>query len=124
MRPRVVLELMTPHTEETLLAASQIEVVLANEANKPLVKPILRLMEVPEEVRLIAHQAGASVSAPASSVIIAIDPAGGIEAGNGKILADILPILYGTPSNVVLTLYGLRRQESGLAANLLSYRVE
>lgn len=124
MRPRVMLELMAPHPEEALLAMGRIEVVLTNEANKALVKPILRLMEVPDDVRLLAHPAGGSTSASAQSVIITIDPAGGIEAGNGKILADILPILYGTPMNVVLTLYRLRREESKLAADLLSYRVE
>ncbi|HXF05986.1 MAG TPA: hypothetical protein VNM72_11300 [Blastocatellia bacterium] len=124
MRPRVMLELMTPHPEEALLTMGRIEVVLSNEANKPRVKPILRLMDVPDEVRLLARPTESVASASAQSVIITIDPAGGIEAGNGKILADILPILYGTPLNVVLTLYHLRREGSELATDLLSYRVE
>lgn len=124
MRPRVMLELMTPHPEEALLTMGRIEVVLSNETNKPRVKPLLRLMEVPDEVRLLAHPMGDVASVSAQSVIITIDPAGGIEAGNGKILADILPILYGTPMNVVLMLYRLRREGSKLAADLLSYRVE
>ncbi len=124
MRPAVVMELKTSASEESLLAAGQIEAVLINDANKSVVKPLLRLVDVPDEVRLLAQEASSSPSASLPSVIIRIDPAGGIEGGNGKILADILPVLYGTPSNVVVTLYGLRRVEATLVADLLSYRLE
>jgi hypothetical protein len=121
MRPKVRLVLSTSLTESELLARDRLRVRLVNEANKPTVKALLRLIEVPEMLLLHAEGADEEASALRHTLLVEVDPRGGPEHGNGKILADVLPMLYGSSRDVHLILHHLAKAEDVLVADVLAY---
>ncbi|MCS6816642.1 MAG: hypothetical protein N0A16_12230 [Blastocatellia bacterium] len=121
MQPTVRLVLSTSLTEAELLARDRLRVRLLNEANKPTIKALLRLVDVPEMVLLQAETASEEAAAIRHALVVEVDPRGGPESGNGKILADVLPLLYGSSRDVHLILHHLTKKGDVLAADLLAY---
>ena len=121
MRPRVRIALSTTLAEADILARDRLRVRLVNEANKSAIKALLRLVEVPEELLLQAEGADEETTSPRHTLILEVDPRGGPEQGNGKILADVLPMLYGSSRDVHLILHHLVKRGDMLSADLLGY---
>jgi hypothetical protein len=63
MRPKVHIALVTSLTEAGVLARDRLRVRLLNEANKPTIKALLRLVDVPETVLLHAEDIGEGTAA-------------------------------------------------------------
>lgn len=121
MRPKVRLVLSTSLAEAELLAHARLCVRLLNEANKPAIKALLRLVDVPEVLLLQAEIVGEEAAASRRTFLVEIDPRGGPESGNGKILADVLPMLYSSSRDVHLILHHLAKTDDVLSADLLAY---
>jgi hypothetical protein len=121
MRPKVHIALVTSLTEAGVLARDRLRVRLLNEANKPTIKALLRLVDVPETVLLHAEDIGEGTAAPRHRLILEVDPRGGPEQGNGKILADVLVVLYRSSRDIGLVLHRVAKQGDVLSAELLGY---
>jgi hypothetical protein len=121
MQPKVRLLLSTSLAEADVLARDRLRVRLMNEANKPAIKALLRLVEVPETLLLRAESVGEEAAASRHTLLVDVDPRGGPEHGNGKILADVLPLLYSSSQDVHLILHRLAKGDEGLVADLLAY---
>jgi len=121
MQPKVRLVLSTSLAEAELLAQARLCVRLLNQTNKPTIKALLRLVEVPETLLLQAEVVGEEAAASRHTFLVDIDPRGGPEHGNGKILADVLPMLYSSSRDVHLILHRLAKTDDVLSADLLAY---
>ncbi len=121
MQPKVRIALLTSLTEAEVLARDQLRVRLLNEANKPTIKALLRLVDVPEELVLHAEGVGEEAAASRRLLLVEVDPRGGPEQGNGKILADVLAVLYRSSRDTGLILHRLAKQGDVLSAELLGY---
>jgi len=121
MQPKVRIALLTALTEAEVLARDQLRVRLLNEANKPTIKALLRLVDVPEELVLRAEDVSEEAAASRHLLMLEVDPRGGPEQGNGKILADVLSLLYRSSRDMGLVLHRLAKQGDVLSAELLGY---
>ncbi len=121
MRPRVHIALWTSLTEADVLARERLRVRLLNAANKPAIKALLRLVDVPEVLHLEAEGLDEESGAPRHRLLVEIDPSGGVEHGNGKILADVLPSLYSSSEDVTLIVHRFQRSGEVFRADLLGY---